>query len=105
MKIFHVGLCVYDNLEGLSKAISDASSDYSQCRPESKRIMEIYNAHKPDLVFMQIQAEKVVSNDIIREMAKESVVINWTGDMRHNTPTWMFDTGATVSCFSNMRDR
>jgi len=104
MKIFHVGLCVYDKLEGLSKALYDAASDYSQCRPESPSIMNIYNAHKPDLVFMQIQAENVVSNDIIREMGKQSVVINWTGDMRNSTPTWMFNTGATVSCFSNMRD-
>jgi hypothetical protein len=88
----------------LSKAIWQAADDYVQCRPENKDIARIYEAHKPDLVFMQIQAENVVSNDVIRHMARESVVINWTGDMRHTTPSWMYNTGATVTCFSNMRD-
>jgi hypothetical protein len=104
MKIFHIGLCVYERLEGLSKAIWQAADDYAQCRPENKDIARIYEAHKPDLVFMQIQSENVVSNDVIRHMARESVVINWTGDMRHDTPAWMYNTGATVTCFSNMRD-
>ena len=53
---------------------------------------------------MQIQAENIVDNSFIRDMAKECVVINWTGDMRQVTPHWMYKTGATVTAFSNMRD-
>ena len=104
MNIFHIGLCVYPQLEGLTKAFWKAADNYVQCRPESPNIRRLFDSAKPDLVFMQIQTEKVVDNDLIQYMARSSFVINWTGDMRQGTPTWMYEAGATITCFSNMRD-
>ena len=104
MKLFHIGLCVYAELEGLTQSLSDISTHYQQRRPESKDLREVYAAFRPDVVFMQIQAENVVDNTFIQDMAKECVVISWTGDMRNVTPRWMYDARATVACFSNMRD-
>jgi hypothetical protein len=110
MKILHIGLCVYDELEGLTLAISKAG-EYKQCRPETPyaEIRELYDSFIPDLVFMQIQAENVVDNGLIGYMAQRSIVINWTGDMRKTTPQWMFGAADynkenIITCFSNERD-
>ena len=68
----------------------------------------------PDIVFIQIQNDKIgnnntvdfIGNQIRNLRDKGAFVINWTGDLRNSTPQWMIDFSDSVSItmFSNMRD-
>jgi spore maturation protein CgeB len=68
----------------------------------------------PDIIFIQIQSDTVANRntntfigDSIRAFKdKGSYVINWTGDMRAETPRWMnqFSHNVSSTMFSNLKD-
>ncbi len=72
----------------------------------NKDILNVFNNFKPDIVFMQIQREGVISLDTCEKMTKLSYTINWTGDVRYPLPNWFVETGKNISLtlFSNMQD-
>jgi spore maturation protein CgeB len=72
----------------------------------NKEIMKLYRKIKPDVVFMQIQNEGIISMKTARDMTKGSYTINWTGDVRFPLPNWFAELGQeiSVSLFSNMHD-
>ena len=68
----------------------------------------------PDIIFIQIQSDTIAgrnSNTFIGDQIRYfknngSFVINWTGDMRGNTPRWMtqFAHNVSATMFSNLKD-
>ena len=114
MKLLHIGLCVnYHQENGFQKAFKDVlgRSNYAEISTADKHInsniMNTFIRFKPDIVFLQIQADGIVSNQTLDFMKSQGAyVINWTGDIRNSVPQWMLDSAPFVNCtaFSNMRD-
>jgi hypothetical protein len=66
----------------------------------------LVDKHKPDLLFMQIQTEGIITIETAKYLATKTKVINWTGDVRFPTPNWFLDIGRHIhmTLFSNMYD-
>ena len=68
MKLLHVGLCVSEDENGFQKAFKDVlgKENYFELSTGEQylnvKILQKYNECKPDIVFFQIQAENIVSN-------------------------------------------
>ena len=115
MKVLHLGLCV--NPHGFSsfphafkKVLGESNYRELQCSSDAAfnpNAIAIFNEFKPDLVFMQIQAENIIHAQTCEYFLSHGAkVINWTGDKRHVVPQWMIDLAPFVSitAFSNMDD-
>ena len=61
---------------------------------------------KPDVVFIQTQQEDILDPNFARECAKLSFVIQYSGDVRHITPSFYKQIGYNIqlTTFSNMVD-
>ncbi len=73
-----------------------------------KRFLELLKRKRPDYCFMQIQSVVNMDVETIREMAKYTKIINWTGDVRQ-TPQWyqwFIDIGREIhlTLFTNETD-
>lgn len=112
MKIFHLGLCVgpppYDSMR---KAFLANCTDYIELSTGDKEVnqkaIQMAKAFKPDIIFMQIQAQGIIHIETVKELKKTGAfIINWNGDIRHQTPNWMIDMAQFVdrTLFSNLRD-
>lgn len=113
MKLLHIGLCVSEGENGFQKAFKDilGKENYFELSTDEQylnvKILQKYNKYKPDIVFFQIQAENIVSNQTFDYLKSNGAfVINWTGDKRNSVPQWMVDAAPFVSltAFSNMED-
>lgn len=73
-----------------------------------RSFLELLRAKKPDYCFMQLQNEANMGVDMIREMAKHTKIINWSGDVRQTKPwyDWFIAIGREIhlSLFSNETD-
>lgn len=114
MKIFHIGLCVnpsgYSSFPHAFKEVL-GEENYRELPTGDKdlnnKAMAILKEFKPDVLFMQIQAENIISPYVCEHARQMGVfVINWTGDKRHVVPQWMIDIAPLVNltAFSNMED-
>lgn len=109
-RILHVGLCVHPApMNAMQQAFVDNSSAYAEIstgHPQlNTEIIRVADEFKPDLVFFQIQAPGIVSPAICLALKRMGIfTMNWTGDVRDCVPQWMYDFGADVTLFSNMRD-
>lgn len=109
MNILHIGICVYGRPEGLEKAFMNVAKNYYGIRPENVTEGLKNLQWRPDIIFVQIQDSNYP--DAVRSVLrhwknKGTKVISWSGDIRHETPQWMWDLAevSTVTCFSNDRD-
>ena len=107
--ILYIGICCYNRLEGIEKAFIDASHYYHGVRPENVNEGLKSLQWRPDIVFLQVQSENYPSSlkSILRHYKnKGSKVIQFNGDIRHETPKFTYDLAeaCTVTCFSNDRD-
>lgn len=115
IKIFHIGLCV--NPIGFSsfphafkQVIGENNYRELQCSSDpsfNQNAIRIFNEFKPDIVFMQIQAENIIHHQTCDYFKSHGAfVINWTGDKRISVPQWMIDIAPFVSMtsFSNQED-
>lgn len=105
VKLLHVGIEVGKG-KWLDKELSQRT-DYAEikCKADDSDIKRLFDYHKPDVVFMQIQREGVVSYNLMEYMAAKSVVINWSGDVREPLPEWYKEAAKyCVPAFSNMPD-
>ena len=115
MKVLHLGLMVNPN--GFSsfphacrKVLGNENYRELQCSSDAAfnpNAIAIFNEFKPDLVFMQIQAENIIHAQTCEYFLNHGAkVINWTGDKRSVVPAWMVDLAPFVSItsFSNMDD-
>lgn len=73
-----------------------------------KEFIEILKATKPDYSFVQLQNPDNMTVEMIREMAKYTKIINWSGDIRITKPwyDWFEAIGKEIylSTFSNVTD-
>lgn len=110
MRILNIGLmCNGEN--GFTRAIQKiATGGYMQMpsyhgsfNQDVLREAEIF---KPDIVFLQIQQENVISEDTAHKLAQNSFVINFSGDVREQLPDWYVHIGKHIqlSTFTNMVD-
>ena len=113
MRLLHIGLCVSQVENGFQKAFKDILGSENYCElstGESEvntKAINLFNAFNPDVVFFQIQAPNIITNQTFDYMKSHgSKVINWTGDKRDGVPQWMIDSAPFVSItsFSNMED-
>ena len=72
----------------------------------NKDILKVYNDFKPDVVFMQIQGEGIISSELCEYMTINSITANWTGDVRYPLPEWFVDIGKKISVtlFNNIQN-
>jgi spore maturation protein CgeB len=112
LKIFHLGLCVGPPpFDSMAKAFKANCSEYRELstgvQNVNQKALEICRTFKPHIVFMQIQAQNIISIDTVIGMKKAGAwVCNWNGDIRHATPQWMIDMSHHIdrTLFTNMRD-
>lgn len=113
VKLMHIGLCVQPKpYNGFQQAFIDilGEENYREIncgdKELNKKSIEIFNEFKPDIVFMQIQTDGIIDFSTIEYFhSKGCKIINWTGDIRHYTPSWMLDIAPyCISAFSNMND-
>lgn len=74
----------------------------------------LQSGYIPDTIFIQIQSDTVaghntcafIGDQIRRFKELGSYVINWTGDLRIETPRWMnqFSHNVNITMFSNLKD-
>jgi spore maturation protein CgeB len=111
-KLLHIALGNHNT--GLWKAFDEHfdtfhynwSEDANNVEQVNKKILELHQWWKPDVVFMQIQKQGIVSIETAKKITKTSFTINWTGDVRYPLPKWFVDLGEHISItlFSNMKD-
>jgi len=110
--LLHVGLCV--GSESMPKYF-DRQVSYSEYYLNGSLIDNLNNLKEvPEYVFLQIQNDKYDGNkstlsliDPLKRLKEAGAfIINWTGDKRHTTPSWMFpfSDAVNVTCFSNTED-
>lgn len=113
MKLLHIGLCVSQVENGFQKAFKDILGAENYCELSTgesevnSKAINLFNAFSPDVVFFQIQAPNIITNQTFDYMKSHGAkVINWTGDKRDGIPQWMIDSAPFVSItsFSNMED-
>ncbi len=72
------------------------------------RFIETIKAYRPTYCFMQLQNPAVMDALTIREIAKYTKVIHWSGDVRNSTEwyNWMADLGKEIylTLFTNETD-
>lgn len=105
VRLLHIGLTVGKN-KWLSKELRNRTI-YDEIKPSEsdENIKTLFDSHKPECVFFQIQQANMISLGLIEYMAKKAVLINWSGDVREPLPSWYFDFDKyCITAFSNMRD-
>ena len=110
--LLHIGLCV--GSASMPKYF-DIQTDYTEFYLDSTlrdRLTAITEA--PEYIFLQIQGDKYDGQRSTLELIEPlkrlkdmgSYIVNWNGDMRNATPSWMipFAEAVSITCFSNQRD-
>jgi hypothetical protein len=113
MKILHIGL--FDNhepqtsLRNALRGISTYYEEYNFPSHKGRLVQVIQNAlmrTKFDVLFLQIQSDKVLSLSQIRTISKKGIkIFNFTGDVRQPIPRWYHELAPYVTTlFSNKTD-
>jgi spore maturation protein CgeB len=61
------------------------------------KILETSHNFKPDYVFLHIQSGNAIRIETIKELMKNSKVVNWTGDVRHPLPEHYLHIGSHIN--------
>jgi spore maturation protein CgeB len=112
LKILHIGLCATGKpYNGFQQAFIDNCFQYEEINCGISNVNEeavrLANQMQPDLIFMQIQTANVIHEKTIRQLkATGAYIVNWTGDVREDIPTWMIELAPHIdnTLFSNMVD-
>lgn len=110
MKILNLSLMVEHTPNGFQKAMRSVCSGYAElnCGEEgfNEKAVQFAKELRPNIIFVQIQQPGILTIDTAKELSEIGFLINWTGDVRTETPQWMVDLGNIVhlTCFSNMVD-
>lgn len=109
-KILNVSLMVEPTLNGFTKAMRAVAGEYREIAPGEQnfnhKVVEIAKEFKPDIIFLQIQKENVITEEAAQELSKIAFVMNFSGDIRDELPMWYLNIGRKIhlSAFSNMQD-
>jgi hypothetical protein len=113
MKLLHIGL--FDNhepqtsLRNALRGISTYYEEYNFPSHKGRLFQVIQNALKRtkfDVLFLQIQSDKILSASQIRMISQKGIkIFNFTGDVRQPIPRWYHDLAPYVTTlFSNKTD-
>lgn len=117
MKVFFIG--IYNNSEPntmMRAAIREIATggyeeishtDYRDKIVLNRQVQSIARKQLPNLVFMQLQAPNILSEDTINLLKRTgATVVQWTGDARQPTPNHYFEVGKKIdlSFFGNTED-
>lgn len=116
MKILFIG--IFDGNEpntAFRNAFRNASSKYDEIAHNTYRnkdslqrdIVLKANMLSPDLIFLQLQGNGIISDETIDKLRKSNAfIVQWTGDARQPTPNHYFDVGSKInlSLFGNSND-
>lgn len=109
MKVLNLSLMCGEN--GFTKAFRKRASEYIELKPNTtsfnEEVQNITLQFKPDLVFIQIQASNIISEQTVKILkGTGAFVVNFTGDVRHPIPQWFYEIGKHIdlTLFSNMTD-
>lgn len=59
-------------------------------------VLQLFNAVKPDVVFMQLQSGDVLTAQTLEIMSQNSITVLFNGDVRTPIPRWELDLGKRV---------
>lgn len=112
MRILSVGLMIGNPENGFQKAMRKVSTGGYLDMPcyvganFNSDLLETATSFNPDLIFIQIQQENVLSPHTALELSKIGFVINFSGDVRQDLAKWYIDIGRNIqlTTFSNMAD-
>jgi len=107
MKILHIGVMANGKDEGLSKSFRKLASEYQEINAGDTDLQKKALAFNFDLCFVQIQSDTIAAGntvEVLNPIIQKGFTINWSGDMRNETPKWMLDLPADVRAFSNQKD-
>src|SRR5688572_25241563 len=111
MKTLHVAMHPESSC-ALSRGLKACSTDYRHLhwralkpRAVTDALVSLYEQFRPDFVFMQLQQAGIVHDHALHRM-RDSIVVNWCGDVRYPLPRWYALTGRliTTTAFSNLTD-
>jgi glycosyltransferase involved in cell wall biosynthesis len=111
-RFLHVGMscCPNGHGRGLETAMNKAGWEYRDIQLEggyNRRIQQVANDYKPELVFIQIQDKGITRESIQVLKANGAFILNWSGDLRAKLPECYAEYvsfGVDLTCFSNMWD-
>lgn len=112
MKLLHIGLDANKTPDtSLMKTFKRKVKEYRDINTShpnlNHQITEVLRNFIPDLVWMQVQTEGIVSESALRLLKSlNCFVINWTGDIREPLPRWYIKTGKLIdlTLFTNYPD-
>lgn len=70
----------------------------------NSEVIKIAEKVKPDVVFMQLQQHGVLFKEIVEKLSKNSLVLNWTGDVRKSLEDYIYIAPYVVTLFTNTTD-
>jgi hypothetical protein len=72
----------------------------------NEELLRLTLLNRPTIIFLQIQTSGILRPEIAKEIAKHSFVIQFSGDIRHDTEAFYYEIGKEIqlTTFSNMRD-
>ena len=100
---------------GVKNGFTDAveaefTGGYYTLHPGNKQfnseLIRMVDTHKPTIVFLQIQQQGIILEEVAKYISQKAFVINFSGDIRRQTEGWYYEIGKLIqlTCFSNMRD-
>ena len=112
MRILNVGLMIGNPENGFQKAMRKVATDGyldMQCHAGTQfnsDLVRTAREFQPNIIFLQIQQENIISEETAKELASIAFTINFSGDIRDTLPQWYLDIGKHIhlSTFSNMDD-
>lgn len=116
MKIYHIALrTTAEPQSGLLKALSSLGEyrevdwvifrDSRKIDSLNRHIVSAVSEFQPDVIFCQVQTPSIINASTVRQFGS-AFSINWTGDVRNQTPDWMVQLAPyfSTTAFTNMRD-
>lgn len=112
MRIFSCGLMIGNPENGFQKAMRKVATGGYMDMPCKKggdfnqALLREVRSFKPDLLFIQFQDDGIINEETAKELAKITFVMNFSGDVRQQLPSWYLNIGKHIqlSTFTNMVD-
>lgn len=111
ISLLNVGLMIHDTPNGFQIPMRQiAGNGYWELKSSQQdfnyHLKKLVKDHKPDITFIQLQAEGILDPQTAYDISRNTFVINWTGDIRATVPAWMLGVGRNIqlTAFSNMPD-
>lgn len=104
MKLLHIGITAGEG-RWISREFS-RRFDYREIRADEPqhKIKELFDAHRPDIVFLQVQRPGFPLH-LLAYMNERAFVLNWCGDVREPLPDFYRDYAKySTMAFSNVDD-